>query len=247
MSQQDQVAAINAALAQAKAAAAAAAPAAPAQLPAVANQNAAPAVVQPGPRVNMRQMVAEAGMRPDAYLKVDKAGFLVGKDTKSFLEEIEVEFRLTNAVAFYGLRFGNPAKYLRSYDRLVEVKSRKSWEACITQAAQQDSRCTGDYAAVDLLMTATADIKGKGDALLLEKGKTLGWTSSITAWGNWVAFVQPIYDLIDAGIIPNDVMIRGKIKHEQREGNGNLWGVVNFSDLHVADLGAPAEEVDQAA
>lgn len=243
MSQQAQVDAINAALSAAKLAAANATPVAAGGVPAVqtVGSPSAPALGQGGAPVSMRTMVAEAGMRPDAYLKVTPAGFNVGKDTKTFFDEIAVEFRLDNAKPFYGLRFGNPAKYLRSYDRQVETKSRKLWATCVAEATQLDPRCTGDYPAVDLLMTVTEAINAKGGDLLLDVGKTLGWTSSVTNWGGWAAFIEPIYTLIDLGIIRPDAMIRGKIKHDQRSGNGNTWGLVTFDDLSVADLGAPEE------
>lgn len=240
-----QVDAINAALATARAAAAQAAPAT-AQVPAVANASAPTAVAQAGPPVSMRQMVTEAGIRPDAYLKVTPFGFNVGKDTKTVFDELPVEFRITQAKPFYGLRYGNPAKYLKSYDRKVESKSRRDWATVTAEASAADPRCTGDYPALDLLMTATADIKAKDGSILLEKGKTLGWTSSITNWTEWASFIEPIYQLIDLNIVPPDTLVAGKIKHLQRSGNGNTWGLVSFEDIQVADLGEAGANTDES-
>lgn len=223
--------AINAALAAARQAAASSVNA----VPATTTQASTPAPVVATRPVSMREMVQESGMRPDAYLKVTAAGFNVGKDTKTFFEELPVEFRIGAAKPFYGLRYGNPAKYERSYDRQYNARSKKDWSACVAEAARLDPRCTGDYPAVDLLMVVTEDIKGKDGSVLLEKGKTLGWTSSVTNWGEWVAFIEPIYALQDAGIIVGDPMVRGKIVHAQKSKEGNTWGAVNFDCPLVAE------------
>lgn len=238
MSDQTQIDAINAAVAAARAAAG------QAVAPLAAANSNVPAVAQApvgGRPVSMREMVQEAGVRADHFLKVDKPGFLVGKDTKTYLEEIEVEFRLDAAKAYWGIRFGNPAKYLKSYDRLLDSRTKKSWAQCIAEAAQADPRCTGDYPAVELAMVSVKEIKSKSGETLVEPGQTLGWNSSITNWSLWTSFIEPYFNLMDAGVVPSNALVRGKIFHNQKTANGNTWGLVSFQDFQVvADAQAAA-------
>lgn len=189
----------------------------------------------------MREMVAEAGIRPDYFLKVNEFGLLIGKDTKNLLEEVEVEFRLSAPKPYYSVRFGNPAKYLKSYDRVVETRSKKPWSQCIAEAMAADPRCTGDYASLDLLMTSTTAIKSRDEKVVLcEAGQTLGWACSITNWALWAAFIEPYYKLMDDGYISPDALVRGKLVHTPRSSNGNNWGLIDFKDFTIVEEGQAA-------
>lgn len=213
---------------------------------AVPTQGAVAVLPQGGRAVSMREMVQETGVRSDAFLKVTPAGFTVGKDTKTFFDEIEVEFRVNTAKAFYGLRYGNPAKYEKSFDRILDSRTKRPWADRIAEGQRIDPRCTGDYPAVEVSMTSIKQLDAKGGGLLLEAGKTLSWTSSITNWSEWVKFIEPIYVLQDAGLLANNVLVRGKIVHDQRTKEGNTWGILMLN-LDVADLGLPPEAVEAQA
>lgn len=224
--------AINAKIAEAREAAA------QIQTPAAVNSNV-PAVATPvtgGKPVSMREMVAEAGVRADHFLKVDKPGFLIGKDTKNYQEEIEVEFRLSAPKAYWGIRFGNPAKYLKSYDRQVDARTKKAWSSVIAECTAADPKCTGDYPALELAFTLRQDIvSAKDGTVLASAGQTLGWNSSITNWALWTAFIEPYFTLMDSGVLPENALVRGKIIHEQRTKDGNTWGLLNFKDFLVVE------------
>ena len=224
---------INSMIAQAREAAATAA----AQVPAAVNSNlpATAAPVTGGRPVSMREMVAEAGVRADHFMKVSPAGFLIGKDTKSFQDELEVEFRLNAAKPYWGLRFGNPAKYLKSYDRMVDARTKKSWATVIAECTAADPRCTGDYPALELAFTLCQDVLAKDGSKLAEKGQTVGWNSSITNWALWTQFIEPYFNLIDAGIITDNTLVRGKVIHTQRTKDGNTWGLLDFADFQVVE------------
>jgi hypothetical protein len=227
----DQLAALNAALDQARSAAGAAVPAIPAT-----GSNVVPMQApNPGRPVSMREMVAEGGMSVKAYLKVDKAGFTLGADTSTYHKEFEVEFRLNQAMPFYGVRFGNPAKYLKSMDRIVEKNSRRSWADVVAEAGRLDPRCKGDYRAVDLPFTSVKDIKS--GEVSVEAGETLGWTSSITNWKAWEEFVKPYFVMMDAGTLNEDALVRGRIVHTQKKDGQNVWGILTFEDFSIADVG----------
>lgn len=216
-----------------------------------AQNYAAPAVaelVQPGRAISLGEALSDSGLAVKEFLKIDKAGFLIGKDTKNFFDELHVQFYLRDIVAFRGVRFGNPAKYLRSYDRLTEARSRKPWAQCIAEAQAADPRCKGDYASADIPFVMVEDVAGtKGEnagKTLIAKGERLGLTLSITNWKPFSEFIKPYETLRLAGKLPDDLLLQGKLVHEQKEANSNTWGIATFKDFQaVADV----IEADEAA
>jgi hypothetical protein len=234
---------INAAIAAAKAAAEQAP--LPGSTQMVAANNNAPTIVTPGRPVKLGELIASAGMQVDAFLKVDKAGFLIGKDTNTFFDEVAVEFKLNSIKPFYGCRYGDPAKYLKSNDRITDARTKRSWAEAVAEAQRLDPRCTGDYPSADIPLTALVELKNKkGDAVLIKVGQTLGLTLSITNFAGFASFIGPYENLRDQGLMPDDVLLRGRLVHEQRTKGTNTWGLATFVDFLVVD---PAAEESQAA
>lgn len=205
-------------------------------------------LVQPGRAISLGEALSDSGLAVKEFLKVDKPGFLIGKDTKNYLDELQVQFYLRDVVAFRGVRFGNPAKYLRSYDRLTEARSRKSWAQCIAEAQAADPRCKGDYASADIPFIMVNDIMAtKGEnagKALISKGERLGLTLSITNWKPFSTFIKPYEDLRLAGRLPEDLLLQGTLFHVQKEANGNTWGIADFRDFKAVET---LIEVDEAA
>lgn len=218
---------LTAVLDQAKAAAA------QVQTPAV-YQPQASAPVAPARPVSMMEMLAEGGMSVKAYMKVDKPGFTIGSDTSVYHKEFPVEFRLGDAKPFYGIRYGNPAKYLRSIDRVTETRSRRPWTAALEEAQRLDPKCKGDYRAVEIPFTVLADIQDDKKKVLVEAGEAIGWTSSITNWKPFEEFIKPYFVQLGAGQITEDTILRGKIVHQQGKSDANVWGLVTFADFTAA-------------
>lgn len=236
-----QLDALNAALNAAKAAAAGAVPAttpAPVTAAAVPANQSAP----PGRAATMREMLAESSMAVKAFMKVDKPGFTIGTDTTKYHKEIEVEFRFNEAKPFYGVRFGNPAKYLKSFDRMTESKSKRPWADVVAEAQRQDPKCRGDYRGLDLPFTVLKDLTDESGKVLVAAGEKIGWTSSITNWNDWVQFATPFYTLMDGGVLSEGALLRGKIVHAQRKDSNNVWGAVTFVDFAIIDNGVEQAE-----
>lgn len=192
-------------------------------------------VTSPGRPVTVHELLNQGGsMQVKAFLKVEKLGFLIGKDDKIF-KEFQVEFHFDEVQPFFGLRYGqSPAKYERSVDRQVNQKNGKNWAQCIADAQRLDPRCRGDYAAVDIPFTVLEDIKGEDGKVLVEKGEKIGWTSSITNFYDFKDFSKDYYDLIAAGALPGNALVRGKIVHDKRKGgNGDAYGALKFVDFDV--------------
>jgi hypothetical protein len=224
---------IKATLAEARATAGAA-------MPAVANSNVPATSAAPGRAVTTRELLAQGGqMQVKMYLKVEKLAFLLSKDTSGALfKEFDVEFRLSEVMPFFGLRYGaSPAKYERSLDRQVNSRNGRSWADCIAEAQRLDPRCRGDYASVDIPFTMVKEVKG-----VLDAGDKIGWTSSITNFKVFKDFVSPFYELIDAGAMSEDALVRGKIVHEKKKGGENEYGALTFVGFDVV-----SEEVQAAA
>jgi hypothetical protein len=241
----DQLAAINAALEAARGAASASVPTL-ATAPSTTVTTTAP--LAGGRAVTMRQMIEESTMSVDAYLKAEKAGFLIGDDKKNYVDTIDVEFRFSQVKVFYGIRYGaSPTKYERSYDRILNARNKRPWADCVAEGMRMDPKCRGDYRGVDLPFTVVNDVIGKdGKTVLIGAGKTLGWTSSVTNWKQWLEFSAPYYKLMDNGAIAEDALVRGKIVHELGENKDFTWGLVTFGDFAFADVGGVTEQAQAA-
>ena len=213
---------------------------APAGLPATQAVGGAPVAVAQGRPVSLGELLAEGGMRVDAWLKVKDSGFYIGDDTSTLVEEIAVEFKLSDIVPFWGLRYGaSPAKYFRSFDRQTESRSKKSWAQCLTEAQAADPRCRGDYASADIPATVVSTIlAAKGDKKgqpLITAGQRLGITFSITNFKDFAVFIKPYSDLVTMGRMPHDTNLRGKIVHGQRKKGQDMWGAVEFDGFFAAE------------
>jgi hypothetical protein len=206
-------------------------------------------VTSPGRPISTRELLAQGSnnMQVKTFLKVDRVAFLLGKDDTLF-KEFEVEFRMSEVVAFFGLRYGStPARYERSLDRRVNARNGKDWAQCIAEAQRLDQRCRGDYRCVDVPFTVLKDYKSDSGEVLVAAGEKIGWTSSITNFKDFEQFAKDIYDMIDAGIVGEDVLLRGKIKHEKRTGGDNAYGALTFVGFDVADKGSVGEGQAEAA
>ena len=190
-----------------------------------------PAPAAPARPVSMMEMLAEGGMTVKAYMKVDKPGFTIGSDTSVYHKEFLVEFRLGDAKPFYGIRYGNPAKYLRSIDRVTETRSRRAWTLALEEAQRLDPKCRGDYRAVEIPFTVLADIQDGDKKVIVAEGEAIGWTSSITNWKPFEDFIKPYFAQLGAGQITEDTILRGKIVHKQEKSDSNVWGLVTFVDF----------------
>lgn len=227
--------AINATVREARAAAEQAAGSAspPAVHVSPANQNVSVAAGRP---VSLGEMLASAGMQVKGFLKVSERGFQVGKDTTTYFDTLPVEFRISSIQPFYGVRFGNPAKYLKSLDRLTESRTKRSWADTVAEAQRLDARCTGDYASADIPVTLMEDAIAKDKkTVLFSAGDSLGLTLSITNFAGFAGFMKPYSGLVDKGVISSDTLLRGTLVAIQRTSGSNTWGLADFQDFNIVD------------
>lgn len=174
-------------------------------------------------------MLMNSSVSVDEWLKVDKYGLLIG-EMKKPIDKIKVTIDTREGAgftAFYGVRFGNPATYFKSYDRSQCVQG-GSWDAALQRAQKADDKCKGEYQGVDMVMTALEDIKDTTGKVVLEAGKTLGHSTSITGTKPVVAFMK---EMRLKGLLGETLDV--EISVTERNGNGNTWGVLALELIGV--------------
>ena len=93
----------------------------------------------------------------------------------------------------------------------------------------------GEYRSADVAFEVTSDIvseKGtKKGQTLVEAGETLGHGFSTTSWASFSKLLQEVRNMdldIDKATIMVDIGFR------KREGKGNTWGIITFSNVRKA-------------
>lgn len=184
----------------------------------VANYN------QPGPAMTLED-IAAGSLDVDAFLKITYPGISVGDDTAMF-DTIKVKIRPSEVVPHKAVRWtvGNNTSYRKSYDGQREAKTGAPWKAIVAEAMRLDPKCTGDYDSADVPFTLLEPLKlKKGE--VLEAGKRLGYTTSITGMKPFRAFTKEVLLKHD-----RDADLIGTLVHEPRTKDGNRWGVLSFGE-----------------
>ena len=161
--------AINDAIAAAQAAAASAVPAG-ATVPATQTQAALPATPQArGVPVTMDDLMV-GSMQVDEWLKVKEFGLLIGTDATLITGTINVTIDFAAVQPNYSIKYGNPAQYAKTYDRVTSAKG-GTWAQAVQMAQMADPKAR-EYRSADLPMTLTADVVVNGKTVC-EAGKKL--------------------------------------------------------------------------
>ena len=179
---------------------------------------AAPAAV--GRPLTMDDMAG--GIAVDKWLGVKEFGLLIGAEKHLYDQPILVEIDMTEIQPNYSVKFGNPAQYLRTYDRVTEVRG-GSWHDALKRAQAVDPRAT-EYRSVDLPMTLVEPIT-KGKDILAEAGTRLGYSTSTTGWKAWQEFYS---ECVKHGLTRSRVRVM--VGHMKRTNpKGHIWGVMTFT------------------
>jgi hypothetical protein len=232
---QDDVIAAAVRAAQAAAANIAGAGAATDLIPNTSGAVVAAAPVQQAAAVSLDDLMNQGGMSVKGFIKVDKTGFMFGTDMSAF-GELDVAVVINEAQPHFALRYtiGDKTTYLKSYNRVTDSRSGKSWAQCIADAQKLDAKCRGDYPAVDVPVVIATEVvsqreKGK---VLAEVGDRFGITTSVT---NFNLFKEFIAAATRAGY-SRDQVLAGKLEHEARRGNGNTWGLAHWKNFKPGDM-----------
>lgn len=191
------------------------------------------AVAMPGAPVSMDSLMS-GGISVDFWAKFSEHGINIGGNTKPLIEELLVSIDVSAVQPCVAVKYGNPAKYHKSYDQVVEDGTGKSWPSVVQYAT--DNGSTGQYRSADIpmeLLEMPAETK-KTTIDGLEVGKIIGYSLATTAWSNFEKFWRLLnakgflVKLPDGSYEPKSVRV--KITSETKTNkNGNVWGVPIFT------------------
>jgi hypothetical protein len=187
-------------------------------------REAAEAWVVPFAKPSMAAVAAATGVIPrnTPWLKVNEFGILIGKQKKGFLDGFRASILLVEDRGFqlkWTLRFGNPARYLSTYDGQTCDRG-GTWGDAMMKARMIDPKVE-PYVSVDVVLTLAEDLKA-GDETL-PAGTKLGFNSSKTNFSEWADFHALA---VERGLTGEEVDV--EIGHRAVAHNGNSWGVVTF-------------------
>lgn len=170
------------------------------------------------------------GITVDAWIKVGEHGLQVGTD-RTLFDTLPVTLDMAQIAYAYSVRFGNPAQYEKTYDRMVSVKG-KSWPQTLADAQRVDDKAS-EFRSADLPFKLRETLTNKkGDVEVIGAGSTIGHSLSITGWKTFQDFVTQLQKL---GIDPRSAVVDLDLSFEVRTNSKGTWGVLKFDNPRVAE------------
>lgn len=190
-----------------------------------ANSNV-PAPVRPGAPLAMSDM-SGGGITVESWMGVSEYGLLFTDKKTMINTPVRVLIDMTAVAPNYAIKFGNPAQYFKTYDR-VTSNIGGSWAEAVAKAMAAGA--SREYRSVDIPMTIMEDIKTvdpktKAETVVVPANTVVGHSTSTTNWGNWDSFYR---SLCKAGLEREQVIV--ELTAEPRTNkNANRWGVIAFT------------------
>lgn len=184
---------------------------------------AVPAPVRSGPPMDLDDLMSTTFV-VDKWLKVNEHGLQVGTDRSLITDPFEVVIDMAAVQGTKQIKFGKPAQYFKSIDGGLTATTGLPWQEILAMAnrVQPGAR---DYSSADVPMQPVKDIVVKGN-LLLEAGKTLGYSLSTTGFKFFASMYKGAKAL---GLQKSKVRV--EIFFEPQSSGPNHWGVVTFKLL----------------
>lgn len=171
--------------------------------------------------------LTNSGMTVDDYLKVSEDGLKVVVENKSTLfDNLDVTIDMKEVTPTEVIKYGNPAKYEKSFDGVVTTEGRR-WTDAIETGARFNAT---PYSSADIPFTLDEPIIGKANAEVYPVGTRLGYSLSTT---NREAFAKFMRDVNDQNLRHQKVKVR--LGYEVKKSKDYTWGVVTFELLGVAE------------
>lgn len=190
----------------------------------VSNDMVAPPNTRSGP-LSLDDMSSGA-LDVKAWLKVDKAGITVGAD-RTYFDEIPVTLDMQAVQYCYSVRYGNPAQYDKTYDKVTDVKGRP-WITVLRHAQSIDPKAS-EFRSADVPFQLRGQLTNKkGDVVIAEDGDVLGHSIAVTGWKFYQKFTTELRKL---GINPMLATIECDIVHEFQKNDKGEWGVLTFKNI----------------
>ncbi|RWN95487.1 MAG: hypothetical protein EOS05_11885 [Mesorhizobium sp.] len=161
----------------------------------------------------------------DEWLKVNEHGLQIGAK-KPLLEELRVEIDLSDVGYSESVKYGNPATYRKTYDRVMTTDG-ATWPQALSEARAVDPRAR-PYKSADIQMKLLDDVKLKDETVTA--GTVLGHSFSTTGFK---AFARLVKQMTKDGADPAGDTIEVTVGYSEQSGNGNNWGILDFRDYKV--------------
>ncbi|WP_353640782.1 hypothetical protein [Mesorhizobium sp. WSM2239] len=161
----------------------------------------------------------------DEWLKVNEHGLQIGAK-KPLLEEIKVRIDLSDVTYNETVKYGNPATYRKTYDRVM-ASDGSTWAQALSEARSVDPRAR-PYKSADIQMEMVDDVKLKEETV--EAGTTLGHSFSTTGFK---AFAKLVKQMTKDGADPSSDTVEVTVGYVEQSSNGNTWGILDFKDYTV--------------
>ncbi len=111
------------------------------------------------------------GLAIDAWLKVSKFGMTIGDDATIF-DSIPVELRFAEVQYCFGVRYGNPAIYARSYDHVTDTRGRYWYE--VLRLAREVDPEAAEFPTADVPFVSCRALRDREGTSWPDEGDDLG-------------------------------------------------------------------------
>lgn len=178
----------------------------------------------PAPALTVDDMLM-GGLAIDAWLKVSKFGMTIGEDATIF-QTLPVELHFAEVQYCFGVRYGNPAIYAKSFDHVFDTRGRP-WSEVLRLAREIDPD-TSDFPTADVPFVALGALRDRKGDILVEPGDVLGHSISITGWKFFQRFLRSAQR---TGIDIHTGAVRLDLGFEGQSNQKGDWGVLTFSNV----------------
>ncbi len=161
----------------------------------------------------------------DEWLKVNEHGLQIGAK-KPLLEEVRVTIDLSEVSYNETVKYGNPATYRKTYDRVM-ASDGATWAQALSEARSVDPKAR-PYKSADIQFTLVDDVKLKDETV--NAGTVLGHSFSTTGFRSFAKLVK---QMTKDGADPSSDRIEVTVGYLEQSGNGNTWGILDFRDYKV--------------
>lgn len=161
----------------------------------------------------------------DAWIKVTEHGMTIGTD-RTLFETLPVTLDMSAIAYCYSVRYGNPAQYQKTYDRMVDVRG-GSWAQTLQKAQQVDPKAS-EFRSADLPFVLREDLVNKKGEVIITAGSTLGHSLSITGWKSFGEFANA---LKKAGVDTSNAVVDLDLGFDVRTNAKGTWGVLRFDNF----------------
>jgi len=143
-------------------------------------------------------------------------------DTTVF-DLITVELLFEDVRFCFAVRYGNPAIYAKSYDRVTDTQGRPWDEMC--RRAKEIDPMAGEFPSADVPFVARQELRDRTGQVLAYEGDVLGHSISVTGWRVFRRFLK---DAERSGVDIYFGTVRLDLGYEPQKNDTCEWGILTY-------------------